>query len=287
MVQLADEDIQTREVLEWKGVHLFHFYGSSCSQKTRIVLNFKDAEWHSHELNLPANENFDPYYLGINPRGLVPTLVIDGEVHIESNDIITLIDKRLPGTKLVPDDMESKVSEILHHEDELHLDLRTITFRYTQPRGRAPKSPEALANYRAGGSGTVAGKIDANKQREIDFWENVAEHGITNEMIHASANRFRQTFDTLDETLANQPYLLGDNLSVLDIAWFIYVNRLMRCSYPFEKLHPNIYKWFEPLRERPEFAPELKVAPEIQKAVEENQRKQAEAGESLSEVAGF
>ena len=39
MVQLVDSDIKTREVLGWKGVHVLHFAGSSCSQKLRIFLN--------------------------------------------------------------------------------------------------------------------------------------------------------------------------------------------------------------------------------------------------------
>ena len=42
MVQLLDSDIKTREVLGWKGVHVLHFMGSSCSQKLRIFLNLKD-----------------------------------------------------------------------------------------------------------------------------------------------------------------------------------------------------------------------------------------------------
>ena len=41
MVQLVDSDIKTREVLDWKGVHLLHFFLSSCSQKLRIFLNLK------------------------------------------------------------------------------------------------------------------------------------------------------------------------------------------------------------------------------------------------------
>ena len=35
-----------------------------------------------------------PWFLGINPRGLVPVLVHDGAVHIESNDIIQYLDKK-------------------------------------------------------------------------------------------------------------------------------------------------------------------------------------------------
>ena len=53
MVQLADGDIRTREVLGWKGVHVLHFMGSSCSQKLRIFLNLKGIPWHSHPIDLP------------------------------------------------------------------------------------------------------------------------------------------------------------------------------------------------------------------------------------------
>ena len=75
MVQLADGDIKTREVLDWKGVHLFHFMGSSCSQKARIFLNLKGIPWESHLVDIRGNENFRARYLGINPRGLLPCLV--------------------------------------------------------------------------------------------------------------------------------------------------------------------------------------------------------------------
>ena len=59
MVQLIDSDIKTREVLGWKGLHIFHYAGSSCSQKLRIFLNLKDIAWESHYVDLSKNENFD------------------------------------------------------------------------------------------------------------------------------------------------------------------------------------------------------------------------------------
>ena len=96
MVQLVDGDIKTREVLDWKGVHVLHFMGSSCSQKLRIFLNLKGIEWQSHIVDLFTNENFRPWFLGINPRGLVPVLVHDGAVHIESNDIIAYLERAFP-----------------------------------------------------------------------------------------------------------------------------------------------------------------------------------------------
>ena len=51
MVMLQTCDIQTKEVLDWKGLHLFHFKGSTCSQKTRIFLRLKGIEWTSHHLD--------------------------------------------------------------------------------------------------------------------------------------------------------------------------------------------------------------------------------------------
>ena len=287
MVRLLETDIRTRDVLGWKGVHLFHFHSSSCSQKTRIVLNLKGVDWQAHPVDLPGGENLSERFLGINPRGLVPTLVFDGEVHIESNDILALLDRRFPVPQLIPEGRDAEMADLLRHEDDLHHDLRTITFRYTQPRPRAPKSAEALADYRVGGSGTVLGERDPNKAAEIAFWERIARDGITDEVIRASAARFQREFEDLDRRLGDAPYIMGEELSLADIAWFIYVNRLILCGYPVERLHPNLFAWFRPLRERPEFALEIAVPPEIRKAIDENHRRQQAAGETLIDVAGL
>src|ERR1700692_3765982 len=160
MVQLADGDIKTREVLGWKGVHVLHFMGSSCSQKLRIFLNLKGIPWQSHPIDLPAYENMQPWFLGINPRGLVPVLVDDGAVHIESNDIIQYLEKKFPEPRLIPPGHESEVASLLHHEDDLHLDLRTLSFRFVFAPPGPPKPAAALGRYVVNGSGTEQGAQD-------------------------------------------------------------------------------------------------------------------------------
>jgi glutathione S-transferase len=285
MVKLLDSDIQTKEVLSWEGLHLFHFLGSACSQKTRIILNMKDLKWVSHEINLGKKEHFTPWCLGINPRGLVPTLIMDGSVYIESNDIIQLLDEKFPQNKLVPKNFQNKMDELLCHENDLHLDLRTITFRFTQHRGKTPRTTEDLQNYRKGGAGTVEGKADPDKIREIEFWEKVASEGIPDQAVKKSAKRFRINLERLDKTLVKTQYLLGNSISILDVAWFIYANRLILCGYPVKKLHPNVNKWFESLLKRPEFAKEIIVSPEIAKAVETNYQRQKETKTTLVDIA--
>jgi len=287
MVQLIDSDIQTKEVLDWQGLHLFHFGSSSCSQKTRVCLNLKNIDWGSHLVNLGAGENYTEFYLGINPRGLVPTLVHDGEVHIESNDILTLLEERFPEVKLIPAGMADQVAELLHHEDDLHLDLRTLTFRFTQPRGKEPRSKEALQHYRERGSGTVQGERDAYKDVELEFWQTAADTGITDDAVRISAGRFKAAIDDLTERLQSSKNLLGEDITVLDIAWVIYINRLVRCGYPLERLHPKVNEWFWPLRQSPEFDQEMQVPPEVQKAVDERHQEQRQTGTTLAEVAGL
>jgi glutathione S-transferase len=257
MVQLVDSDIRTREVLSWKGVHVLHFAGSSCSQKLRIFLNLKNIPWQSHPIDLPSHENFQPWFLGINPRGLVPVLVHDGAVHIESNDIIQYLEQTFPAPKLIPAGHENEVAALLRHEDDLHLDLRTLSFRFVFAPPGPPKSAAALESYAANGSGTVQGLPDRDKQIQIEFWQRAAKEGFTDQRARASAQKFRAEFEALDRTLANSPYLMGTALTVLDIAWFIYAYRLSLAGYPFERLHPRVSAWEQKLRARPEFAKEI------------------------------
>src|SRR5580704_13779589 len=285
MVQLVDSDIKTREVLGWNGVHVLHFMGSSCSQKLRVFLNLKKIPWQSHPVDLPHYENMQPCFLGINPRGLVPVLVHDGAVHIESNDILAYLESKFPAPRLIPSGHENEVAALLHHEDDLHLDLRTLSFRFVFAPPGPPKPAAALESYMANGAGTVQGAKDREKQVQIEFWQRAAQEGFTDERARASALRFRAEFDALEKRLAKQPYLMGNDLSVLDIAWLIYEHRLSLGGYPFARLHPHIHAWAEKLRAMPEFAREigqLRHSPQQLEAV-----KLAQASKTLETVAGF
>jgi glutathione S-transferase len=287
MVQLIDSDIGTREVLGWKAVHVLHFMGSSCSQKLRIFLNLKGIRWESHIVDLFNNENFGPWFLGINPRGLVPVLVHDGAVHIESNDIIQYLEKTFPTPKLIPAGHENEVARLLKHEDDLHLDLRTLSFRFVFAPSGPPKPAESLNTYAKNGSGTVRGSRDHDRDIQIEFWERAAREGFTDERSRVSAQKFRAEFDGLEKQLARHPYLMGDTLSALDIAWFIYAHRLSLAGYPFSRLHPRLSAWIEKLRARPEFSKEIAMPPEAVTRLEATHRAHAQAGKTLEAVAGF
>lgn len=286
MVMLRKEDVLTTEVFDWKGIHLLHFVGSSCSQKTRIVLNLKGVEWVSREVNLVARENYSDWFMGINPRGLVPVLVHDGQVIIESNDIISHIEERFPEPALVPPGRAGEMEELLRAEDELHLDLRAICFRYFFP-GVKPRPQELQELYEKLGSGTVGGKPDPHKLREIEFHSEMIEHGgVSDARIRSASTRFADALAQLDARLANGPYLMGADLSLLDIAWYIYCYRLVISGYPLGEKHPRLGTWFEELNERDEFRREVAEPPPLISMRKAMQAEQAAQGATLAQVAG-
>ena len=92
-----------------------------------------------------------PEYFGIHPKGLVPTLVHDGVVHIESNEIIEYLDETFPDPPLQP--------EAPSERDEMRQWRRTATdihvpavktLIYTRKIGKVLHKDEAEdAKYRS------------------------------------------------------------------------------------------------------------------------------------------
>ncbi|MEM9757824.1 MAG: glutathione S-transferase family protein [Pseudomonadota bacterium] len=262
MVMLAESDIRTPEVLSWKGLHLLHFMGSSCSQKTRIFLKLKDIPCELHHVDLAKHENYSDWFMGINPRGLVPVLIDDGQVIIESNDILLRLEQQFPDPALIPAESEEEARTLLEEEDQLHLDFRALSMRFVFSAKRAMRSEEQLKGYEDGGSGTVGGVRDANKARELEFFRDMlANDGITDEQVKAAVGRFRAAFENFEKQLESTAYLLSDELSILDIAWYIYSARLLAAGYPLHRLHPRVGAWYDALHARPEFSVEVAMPP--------------------------
>tara|TARA_B100000530_G_scaffold69628_1_gene41031 strand:+ start:104 stop:958 length:855 start_codon:yes stop_codon:yes gene_type:complete len=243
-MKLLSSDIKTKEILDWQGVHLLNYQFSACSMKTRIYLNLKKIPFTSHQINLSAGENFSEWFQGINPRSLVPVLIHDGEVHIESNDILEYLEGCFKESPLIPENMEEKVKELLKFEDNLHVDIRNITFKFLVPRFlNKGKSVQPKAKNKA----TLNGELDSMDDVNRNFWEHYEKYGITDEDASRSLIRFRTALEDLNDQLEDSPYILGAELSLVDIAWFIYATRIQHANYPLQRLHPNVSGWYERL----------------------------------------
>ena len=252
-MQLSDEAITTQEVKSWQGIHLLHFHGSSCSQKVRIFLAEKGITWESHPVDLLRQEHTTPWFLGINPRGVVPVLVHDGVVHVESNDIMEHLDGLpSPMPSLFPHNAfeRARVRESLALEDSLHMDLRTITMGFLVPYVLARKSSKVLDTYEKSGA------PDAKRDKEVAWWRAFAQEGVRPDQARASVHAFAAAFETLEQWLRANTWLSGQRISVLEVAWFISLHRLVCAGYPINR-HPRLKTHYESLLNRPSFAQEI------------------------------
>ncbi|HEY7662519.1 MAG TPA: glutathione S-transferase N-terminal domain-containing protein, partial [Xanthobacteraceae bacterium] len=83
---------------------LYDFGNSVCCQKVRITLCEKGLDWRAVKVDLFRSEQYDPDYLKLNPKGVVPTLLHDGKPVIESTLICEYLDETFPEPPLVPAD---------------------------------------------------------------------------------------------------------------------------------------------------------------------------------------
>lgn len=256
-MKIDSDSIRTREVLDWKGLHLLNFSQSSCSQKVRILLSEKGLDYRSHEIDLKKLEHISPWYLGINPRGVVPVLIDNGDVHIESNDILEYIEERHRGPQSwMPADQEEKAtaSNLLELEDALHQQLRVITMGFMAPAKMMAKSEAELEAYRSNGPD------DPYRCEQIDWWREFGRNGISEKDVKSAIAEFRDAFQRLDRLLARRNWLLADHPTVVDIAWFINIHRLKLAGYPIQQ-HANLSAYYNRILKRPAFKMEINKGP--------------------------
>lgn len=74
----------------------------ACSMVPYIVLTEAGAEFDVLSVNLFKNKQNTPEYLQINPKGKVPTLIVDGDPLTENVAILLWIDRHFPQAKLMP-----------------------------------------------------------------------------------------------------------------------------------------------------------------------------------------
>ena len=85
------------------GMKLYYAPGA-CSFASHIALEEVGLPYDTVKLNLAEGDQRKPEYLALNPRGRVPTLVVDGHVLTENVGIMTYLAGGYPKAKIWPAD---------------------------------------------------------------------------------------------------------------------------------------------------------------------------------------
>lgn len=85
---------------------LYGYWRSSSAYRVRIALNLKKIEYRQQAINLApgVSEQLTDAYRRVNPLGLVPALVHQGNTIVQSAAICEYLEETFPNTPLLPQD---------------------------------------------------------------------------------------------------------------------------------------------------------------------------------------
>ena len=87
---------------------LYTFFRSGTSHRLRIALNLKGLSTTHQAVDLRVDEQLEAPFASVNPQKLLPALVVDGKVMIQSPAIIEWLEERYPTPALLPESPEDR-----------------------------------------------------------------------------------------------------------------------------------------------------------------------------------
>lgn len=233
---------------------LYDHPASPCARRARIVLIEKGLAFRSHVLDLTRMEQKAPWYLALNPNGIVPTLVHGDRVVYESNVITEYLDDVFPGPKLYPSDPWERAQAKMWQAFELEMakEYRPLMYhRVIGPVDRSRSKEELLADVRK----------STNDAAQIQWVQKVYDGAVLDD---AEAQRLDALLlgrlDHLDRHLATRSFLVGDRFGIADVSVLPRV-----AMYPWIGLaidagrHPHLRRWLDANESRESFV--ASVAP--------------------------
>jgi glutathione S-transferase len=266
-------------------LELYHHGSSACAAKVRFALAEKRLDWKSHYVDILRGEQFKPEYLALNPKAVVPTLVHDGVVIVESTVICEYVEEVFPDNPIYPrSPLERARVRVWTKavDEELHPACSAITYvvshRHTILRRGGAGSFEAFA-ARAAKEGMAA---------RLQKWQWI-QQGLEAPGAPDKIRLYDAYLQKMERALESSEWLVGDGFSMADIALTPYVNRLaalaMTGLWQNGRL-PRVERWFERVRARPTFEPSFVewVPPELAREMRANGEKSWPAVAALLRV---
>ena len=227
---------------------LYHNDMSLCAQKVRVGLAEKSLEWENRHLVLRAGEHQQPWYIKLNRRAVVPTLVDGDQVVPESNVILEYLEEAYPDPPLMPRDpygrakvrlWTKQLDEDIHDASAAILSFG-IAFRhqYLERGELGKKMLDQIPNI-------------FKRERRRD----VVEKGPDSKHFIIAVERMVLLLDEMEEALGKTAWLASDDYSLADVAFTPYLARLEHLNIlDMVGDRSHVSDWYARCKRRPSFA---------------------------------
>jgi glutathione S-transferase len=228
---------------------LYDFGNSVCCQKVRITLTEKSLAWDAIRVDLFKSEQYDPKYLKLNPKGVVPTLVHDGVPIIESTLICEYIDETFPDPPLMPESPAARTRMRLWSkmvDEGLHDGVTELSFSAMFRERMKAMTPEMRATRFA----------NVGDPRRRDRFMSTYELGAQSPFVLHGIAAYERAFKLMEDTLAaGSPWLLGARPTLADINLMPYAARLdyLGLLGVWTDGRPHVQQWWERVQQWPSF----------------------------------
>jgi len=209
----------------------------------------EEGRWVSRVVSLVKKDHMTPAYAQIHPNMVVPALVNDGQLYLESMDIIEYLDREFGAPLLVPreEPVRAATMALVEQAKVLHLSIRYVTFHWGLGRLAMLNRKE-----RDGLKGLATQGVDG--ENLVSFYDAYSERTIPESVFEGHLMALYNAFESLDARMSDgRAYLMGDALTIADVFWSMKVLRLIETGYPFAARHPALYQWYERIYARPAF----------------------------------
>jgi glutathione S-transferase len=229
---------------------LYNAPQSTCSQRVRFVLNAKKLPFEEVKLDLLAGDQLKPDYLALNPNGVVPTLVHDGTVVIDSSVIIEYLDEVFPEWEsFTPKEPAKRAAmrALMRFIDEMPAAaVRVPTFNLAfLPRFAAMSEEEFVA-------------FAESKPLRKEFMLTMGRKGFSEKEMNSALDRLARTLARMEDTIRGSggPWLQGTRPTLADVAVMPAIVRMADLGLDtMWKEKPLIARWFDAIRAHPAFKP--------------------------------
>lgn len=237
-------------------ITLYNNCYSVCSMKARLALEEKGAKWQSHEIDIvKALDQFQPWYIELNERAVVPTLKAGDTVITNSARIIRFVAELPDGNRLMPptDGDRQLVDEWIDRADSVN--LQTLSYA-NHP---SFEQSEAILNARIARAFEYSEKYPGLADRYLNAARRVLSYKqreSKEEVAKIEALALRHV-DDLEKRLTRSDYIVGDSYSLADVIWTVLLARFDLLQKPRligAEAHPKVAAYYERMRARPTFA---------------------------------